>query len=397
MLPAGLRLYRALHGDPGNGSVPVWPARPAGRVAWLHAPAPEAAQGLGPLARGLTGARLAEAVVVTCPGLGGCPGGQVVALPPDKPQAVAAFLDHWRPDLGIWADGALRPVLLHMAAARGVPMLLADGRAPDLPGARWWPRLMPGLMAPFRHVLVQDEGARRLFLRAGAESGAVQVTGPLEVPSRILPVNEAERAALARTIGTRPVWLAMGVPEAEDDAIAAAHLSALRSAHRLLLVLVPDTPARAAALQARLAEQFGLETARRSIDEEPGEEAQVYIADTEGEMGLWYRLAPMTWCGGTLSGPGPLRHPFEAAAMGSAILHGPETGAEGESFGRLHRAGGSRVVRVAADLGEAVGDLLAADRCARLAQAGWDVASAGAEATQLALDLAARLLKGGGA
>lgn len=395
MLPAGLRLYRALHGDPGNGPLPVWPARPAGRVAWLHAPAPEAARGLGPLARGLTGAGLAESVVVTCPDLGDCPGGQVVAPPPDRPQPVAAFLDHWRPDLGIWADGALRPVLLHMAAARKVPMLLVDGRAPDLPGARWWPRLMPGLMTPFRHVLVQDEAARRLFLRAGAAAGAVQVTGPLEVPSRILPVNEAERAALARTLGTRPVWLAVGLPEAEDDAIAAAHLSALRSAHRLLLVLVPDTPARAGALQSRLTEQFGLETARRSIDEEPGEEAQVYIADTEGEMGLWYRLAPMTWCGGTLAGPGPSRHPFEAAAMGSAILHGPETGAEAESFGRLHRAGASRVVPVAADLGDAVGDLLAADRCARLAQAGWDVASAGAEATQLALDLAARLLKGG--
>ena len=79
--------------------------------------------------------------------------------------------------------------------------------------------------------------------------------------------------------------------------------------------------------------------------------------------------------------------------MGSAIIHGPETGTEAEDFARLRRAGGSRLVRVPADLGEAVGDLLAADRCARLAQAAWGVASAGADATNLALDLAADLLK----
>lgn len=393
MLPLGLRLFRALHRDAEDPGQPDWPARPAGRVAWLHAPAPQAARGLGPLACGLTERGLVDAVVVTCPGLGDCPGGHTIAPPPDRAAAVAAFFDHWRPDLGIWADGVLRPVLLHMAAERGVPMLLVDGRAPDLPGPRWCQRLMPGIMRPFRQVLVQDPVAQRLFHRAGAPSGIIQVTGPLEVPSRIQPVNEPERAALARTLGTRPVWLAVGVPEAEDDTIAAAHLSALRSAHRLLLVLVPDTPARADALAERLDGEFGLECARRSLDEEPGEETQVYLADTEGEMGLWYRLAPMTWCGGTLSGPGPLRHPFEAAAMGSAIIHGPETGTEAEDFARLRRAGGSRLVRVPADLGEAVGDLLAADRCARLAQAAWGVASAGADATNLALDLAADLLK----
>ncbi|SIT21006.1 3-deoxy-D-manno-octulosonic-acid transferase [Gemmobacter megaterium] len=364
-----------------------------GRVAWLHAPAPPAARGLGPLAQGLIERGLVDAAVVTCAELGECPGGTVVPPPSDRPKDVAAFLDHWRPDIGIWADGGLRPVLLHTAAARGLPMILVDGRAPDLPGAGWWLRLMPGLMAPFRHVLVQDDTARRLFLRAGASADAVQVTGPLEVPSRFLSVNEAERAALARTIGTRPVWLAMGVPEGEEDAIAAAHLSALRSAHRLLLILVPDSLDRAAALSSRFSGQFGLETARRSCEDEPNEDAQVYLADTDGELGLWYRLAPMTWCGGTLTGPGPLRHPFEAAAMGSAIIHGLETGPETESFERLRRAGASRVVRAPADLGDAVGELLSTDRCARLAQAAWTVSSAGAEATQLALDMATQMMK----
>lgn len=393
MLPLGLRLYRLLNGEMSESGVPGWQDRPAGRLIWLHAPRASAGRTVPPLAQALMAEGLADVVLVTCPGLASCPSALTAEPPADTPEAVTAFLDHWRPDLGIWFDGALRPVLLHELGLRGVPMMLVDGRVPDLPGARWWPRVLPGLLAPFRHLLVVDDEAGRLFQRAGAPAAAVRVCGPLEEPSHVLRVTEAERASLARAIGTRPVWLAMGVPEAEDDAVAAAHLSALRLAHRLLLILVPDQSGRAGALAERLRGQFGLDTVLRSSEADPVEEAQVYVADVEGELGLWYRLAPMTFLGGTLAGPGPLRPPFEPAAMGSAILHGLELGAEAAAFDRLRQAGASRVVPGAGDLGEAVGDLLAPDRCARLAQAAWGVGSTGVEATALAVTLAAELLE----
>jgi 3-deoxy-D-manno-octulosonic-acid transferase len=393
MLPLGLRLYRLLNGDVAPAATPVaMPGRPPGRLVWLHVPRAASARAMLPVAQALQDEGLADTVLVTCPVLASCPGALAAPAPADTPEAVAAFLDHWRPDLGMWFDGALRPVMLHALAQRGVPMMLVEGRMPDLPGARWWPRVMPGLMAPFRHVLVVDDDAARAFQRVGADPATVQVTGPLEEPSHVLPVTEAERAAMARAIGTRPVWLAIGVPEAEDDAVAAAHLSALRLAHRLLLILVPDQPGRAGALADRLRGQFGLDTVLRSSEADPVEDAQVYVADTEGELGLWYRLAPVTYLGGTLSGPGPVRPPFEAAAMGSALIHGLELGAEALAFDRLRQAGASRVVPGAADLGDAVGDLLAPDRSARLAQAAWSVASAGVEATALAVQFAGAIL-----
>lgn len=392
MLPLGLRLYRLLNGEAEGPAVAGWPMRPAGRLVWLHAPRASAGRAIPPLAQALVSGGLADTVLVTCPGLAMCPAAVTVTAPADAPETVAAFLDHWRPDLGIWLDGALRPVLLDALGQRGVPMMLIDGRVPDLPGAGFWPRVLPGLFTPFRHLLMVDAEAARLFQRAGAPADRMQVCGPLEEPSHVQPVTEAERVALARAIGTRPVWLAVGVPETEDDAVAAAHLSALRMAHRLLLIHVPDQPGRAAALADRLRGQFGLDTVLRSSEADPVEEAQVYVADTEGELGLWYRLAPMTFLGGTLAGPGPLRPPFEPAAMGSAILHGLQMGPERVAFDRLLQAGASRVVPGAADLGEAVGDLLAADRCARLAQAAWNVGSAGVEASALTLTLAGALL-----
>lgn len=390
----GVRLYRFLHRAAAGGSLPAdWPARPPGRLVWLHAPRAQAARGFVPLIRALQAGPRPASVLVTCPDPLDLPGVPVIAPPPETGEGARAFLAHWRPDLGIWSEGGLRPVLVQQAGRAGLPMLLVEGRGPGLKGARWWPRLMPGVLTAFRHVLVIDDLARKLFVSAGVPAAQVQVTGPLEEPSHVLPVNEAERSALARAIGTRPVWLAVGLPVEEDGAIAEAHLTALRMAHRLLLILVPDDPARARDLAHRLERDFALQVGDRSLDDELDEDVQVYLADAE-ELGLWYRLAPVTLIGGTLLGAGAARHPFEAAAMGSAIVHGLQSGAAAPAFDQLMRAGGSRLVPSAADLGETVGDLLAPDRSARLAQAAWTVSSAGAEATELTLALAAQLLSG---
>lgn len=388
----GVRLYRFLNrAGVAGGSLAGWGARPEGVLVWLHAPRAQAARGFPPLIAALRRMKPGAEVLVTCPEPLELQGATVLPPPPDSGEGARAFLRHWRPDLGIWAEGQLRPVLVEQAGRMGVPMLLVEGHGPGLRGARWWPRLMPGVIAAFAHILVIDDLARRLFLRAGAAPARVQVTGALEEPSHLLPVNEAERASLARSIGTRPVWLAVGVPPEEDAALAEAHLAALRMAHRLLLIHIPDTPARAAELTERLRLDYGLAVASRSHDEEIDEEVQVYLADAE-ELGLWYRLAPVTLIGGTLLGGGAARHPYEAAAMGSAIIHGLQTGSAAPAFDRLMRAGGSRLVPGAGDLGETLGDLLAVDRAARLAQAAWGVSSAGAEATELTLRLATQLL-----
>jgi 3-deoxy-D-manno-octulosonic-acid transferase len=125
----------------------------------------------------------------------------------------------------------------------------------------------------------------------------------------------------------------------------------------------------------------GWQVARRSSEEEPDDEVQVYIADAPSEMGLWYRLAPVTFMGGSLYGGGSQRDPFEAAALGSAILHGPRPGAFVSGYARLTEARASRAVGSPVDLAEALADLMAPDRTARLAQAAWAVSSAGAEVT----------------
>ncbi len=392
----GLTLYN-LRPRRDTSAAAVWPDRPSGRLIWMHASCAEAARGLQELA-----ARLSDedgfAVLLTCPDALPARSDLLILSPPeDTPTAARSFLDYWRPEVAMFSDGELRPALLHEASERGLPLIMVDAREPFVLKGRdgWFPGLMRSALQGFRHVLAVDEAAARAFRKGGAALSTVQVTGRMEEDSAVLPCLEAERAALARLLATRPVWLAAGLPEAEEAAVIAAHHAAQSLAHRLLLIIAPEDPSRAAPLARRLAEDEGWIVAERAEDQEPDAEVEVFLADGMAELGLWYRLAPITFLGGSLAGSGCVRNPMEPAALGSAILYGPRPGPFGSTFGRLGTARAARSVGSAADLGEAVSDLLSPDRAARLAQAAWMVASDGADVTNTVMALVRKITDGG--
>lgn len=378
----GLTLYNlGQRREPGEGT--ARPPRPAGRLVWLHAPDEAQVSPMQALAR-----RLAEEdghpVLLTAPGEVSAPPGVIVQPPPpDSPLESRGFLDHWQPAIALFAGGQLRPAVMHEAAERQIPMLVVNGTGPAFLRERdgWYPGLMRSALARFQTILAVDETSARAFRKSGAALSAVAVTGRMEEDTAVLPAVEAERAALARLLAARPVWFAAGVTEAEEAAVLQAHRMALQHSHRLLMILIPKDPSRAAPL-VRQIEDIGWAVAQRSLEEEPEPDVEVFLVDNPAEYGLWYRLAPVTFLGGSLFGKGPTRDPMEAAALGSAILHGPRMGSAGAIFGRLGAARATRAVASAVDLGDALGDLLSPDRAARLAQAAWAVASEGADVTE---------------
>jgi 3-deoxy-D-manno-octulosonic-acid transferase len=378
----GLKLYNLGHRRDA-AEAQSRPPRPNGRLAWLHAPRADQAGAMLALARHLV-EEDGMVVLLTCPEALP-PRHWVIAQPPppDTPADARGFLDHWRPEIALFADGALRPAALHEAGERRIPLLLVNGRAPGLMRDRdsWYPGLMRSALARFTAVLAIDEAAARAFRKAGAALSAVSVAGRMEEESAALPCLEAERAALARLLATRPVWFAAGVPEVEEPAVIAAHRAALQQSHRLLLILMPDRPARIDPLARRLEDTTVWTVAERQKDQEPDQAVEVFLVDNPAEYGLWYRLAPVTFLGGSLLGGGPTRSPMEPAALGSAILHGPRTATHARLLDQLGAARATRAVASAADLPVALGDLLAPDRAARLARAAWAVASEGAEVT----------------
>ena len=394
----GLKLYNLGNRREGTAKGADRPARPQGGLVWLHAPNAAQASPVMALAR-----RLIEedglAVVVTCPQVLSAREGVILQPPPeDKPADVSTFLDHWRPELAVFAEGELRPAALHESGERGIPLILVNGRAPAFLRERdlWYPGLMRTALARFSVVYTVDEASARAFRKAGAALANVAVVGRMEEECAVLPCLEAERSALARLLAARPVWFAAGLPEAEEAAVFQAHRSALHQSHRLLLILLPELPERADALAQQLEDVEGWSVARRAMDEEPDHGVEVFVVDNPAEYGLWYRLSPISFLGGTVNGRGPTRDPMEAAALGSAIIHGPRTEPYGPVIKRLGAARATRAVASPIDLAEALGDLLSPDRAARLAQAAWAVASDGAEVTDRLLLRIRALIDGAG-
>lgn len=313
-------------------------------------------------------------------------------LPYDQPDCLNRFLDHWKPDLLIWGDVDLRQSYIETTDAAGVPMLLINAQVPDDGQARlrWFPGTARALLNRFHRILAVDSVHAGRLRRLGLPLDKTESVGALSEGMPPLPVDPAEHEYLARMGAGRPVWLAADLAADEIQAVIGAHQRASRRAHRLLLILVPADKDGGEALAEKL-ERDGWVTALRSTGELPEPEIQVFVADLPDEMGLWYRLAPVVFMGGTLTGHAG-RNPYEAAALGSAILYGPKTGRYAAAYTRLRAGGAARRVASDEELCLAMEQLLSPELAARMARAAWEISSDGAAVSDRIMELSLDLL-----
>lgn len=258
-------------------------------------------------------------------------------LPLDAPDYLARFLDHWQPDLSVWAEQDIWPGAVAAAHDRGIPLALVNARMNEKSyrKRRFFRPLYRDLYARFSLIAAQDDETAACLRRLGA-SGA-DVTGSIKIAAPELSVVTADLARMRAVTEGRWVWLAASTHEG-DEAVAVAVQARLFAADpRWLLVLVPRDPGRLISID--------LPFARRSVGELPTAEP-VYLADTYGELGLWYRLAEAALIGGSF-GPVQGHNPWEAAALGCAVLHGPDTANFRQDYQLLDQAGAA--VQVSAD------------------------------------------------
>jgi len=371
----GLRAYRMFRST-GTAAQPEpdLPAAGSGLSCWLHATDPDEFDALKLLAAQLNELRGAPQCMVT--GGGAHPG------PGEDPRVIDAWLERTRPVLLVLAGPVLPPNLIERAQAHGVALMLVNATHATAPG-RWglWPGFNRSLLATFAQIYARTESARQSFSRTVRGASSVVVAGALARFPPAPACNHAELAALRHALAGRPVWFAYSLPRAEAEAALAAHAQALRRAHRLLLILAPRDTREGAAL-AEQAAAMGFSCARRMTDDDLNETTQIYIADAEDEPGLFLRLAPVSYLGGSLTPDTATPGPLPAAALGSALVFGPHAQPEHRPFlEQLRRVGGGRRISAAQDLGEAVSVLLAPEIGAEAALKAWTMATEGSDAT----------------
>jgi 3-deoxy-D-manno-octulosonic-acid transferase len=220
---------------------------------------------------------------------------------------------------------------------------------------------------------------------------AVAVTGTLKFAAPPLPVDEGALTGLRAAAGDRPLWLAASTHPGEEDVVLAAHRALAETRPRLLTVIAPRHPARGPAIAAQ-ARAAGLNAALRSQDEPLTDATAIYIADTIGELGIFFRLAPIAFVGGSLIAHGG-QNPIEPIRLGCAVLHGPSMHNFTEVTEALAAVDALRTVDDAQDLATTVAALLDAPDTARaLAAAQGAVIDAKADALDIVLDALTPLL-----
>ncbi len=276
--------------------------------------------------------------------------------PVDTPGAVAGFLEAWRPDAALWMESELWPNLVRETAARGVPMALVNARM-SAGSARNWgfaKGSAAALLGAFAMRLVQTVVVCERLVRLGADPATTIVTGDLKASREPDPVDAAALAAMREAVGARPVWLAASTHPGDEAAALDAHRAL--GVEGLLTIIAPRHPERGAEIAA-LAEARGLSVTRRSEGSLPG--GDVYVADTLGELSLWYALAPVTLIGGGWDGIGG-HNPLEAAPHGCAILSGDDVPSFADTYARFEAAGAVRLLPSRGDLVEALRDVMGA-------------------------------------
>lgn len=366
--------YLALNRAPErDGLGPAAPPRPKGQVIWARCANADQLMTVQTLRQKFADDGEQVELISTHPdGDGPHPSGS---------KSVREFLRYWQPDLVLWLDTVLDPATVQAVAQAGVPSMLLQAGAEQLDQSegRRFPRLYAALLDSFDEIHCLTSDSRNRLIRSGAPENRTIVTGKLEETIVPAPFDETTRAAMALALGTRPLWLAVRVPMPELRHVAAAHRSAVRRSHRTLMILRPRKLADAPEMFETL-KRDGFHVVRRSDGGMPDDSTQIYLADTEEGLGLWSRIAPMTYLGGSLS-DGDLPDPFQPATVGSAIICGPTRRTHTYQINRLSTARAIKEVSSVTALAPAVESLIATDAVAKLAHAAWDVTSRGAEET----------------
>jgi 3-deoxy-D-manno-octulosonic-acid transferase len=306
--------------------------------------------------------------------------------PLDTPPAIVRFLAHWQPDIGLFVDSEIWPNMLGMAHARGVKLAIINGRMSEksFHGWRYARRIAAAVFGFFDLCLAQDEETAMRLRNLGARD--VRVSGNLKADALPLPADDAKLDALRIAIGNRPVLLAASTHPGEDEIILPAHDLLRKTFPHLLTIIVPRHAERGPDIAMLCGTR---NVARRANGETPAPDTAIYIADTMGELGLFYRLAPFAFIGGSLVPHGG-QNPLEPARLHCAVMAGPHTKNFTPAYDAIFAAQGAGRVRSSGEIAAFAANLFADPATARMmgeaAAHGADALGGAVERTRAAIE-----------
>ncbi|MEW5420419.1 3-deoxy-D-manno-octulosonic acid transferase [Amorphus sp. 3PC139-8] len=377
----------------GYASLP----RPEGPLVWIHCASVGETNAVLPLIGRLV-ARNVSVLLTTTTVTGSrvaakrLPDGAIHQFAPiDVVPFVTRFLGHWQPTLALFVESELWPIALDELSRTGVPRVVVNGRMSKRSARGWsrFPLVHRAIFGRITQVLAQSADDRDRFAALGVT--AVQDVGNMKYDGGPLPADPAALEAVRAALGEHPRWLAASTHPGEEAQIAEAHRILAARYPGLVTLIAPRHPERGPAIKAELA-NAGIAVALRSESEPIPSEGGLYLADTMGELGVFYRVATIVLMGGSLVEKGG-QNPIEPGRLGCAVVTGPHTDNFAAVYPSLIAAGGAVVADGPAALAEKVASLIDDPEAVEaMAEAGAQVAHAQSGAVERSMAALARYL-----
>ena len=361
--------------------------REDGPMIWAHAATPAA---LDAMIEVLMRAQMIEpslSYVLSAPTSEYVFDSAVVRLQEADLQLGQDFLKKMSPDLCLWADDSISKPLFGLIQRFPIQIILINAKTQKLRGRTWLLRKTVARQAlrPVAYAFVETVEASGHLRNLGLAARNIEVLGQF-LGGVVAPgCDEAERDRLGEILTGRPVWFAHQVPSPEIKIVLQAFLQAQRRAHQMLLIFDLADPSNEAEL-LEICKELDLITHARAVEGEPNSRTQIFLTEDCSDTGLWYRLASVSYMGGSFSGSN-LPNPMIAAALGSAVVHGPDVIYFQYAYARLCEAGATRPLQQVGDLSQRVAELMEPDQCAVMAEKGWRVVFEGAVITDRLVEL----------
>ncbi|MBA4750183.1 MAG: 3-deoxy-D-manno-octulosonic acid transferase [Alphaproteobacteria bacterium] len=276
-------------------------------------------------------------------------------LPLDVPSWIEKFLSYWKPELGLWMESEVWPNTLLAAKKHNIPLVLMNARVSKTSQKRWQhvSGTFQEILSCFDMILTQTKDQENFFKTQGMTN--VWTTGNIKFASAPLPYDALEKERLEKVLAGRPLWVAASTHEGEENLVAKAHLLIKEKVPSALCVIIPRHPNRAHDL-CQMLSSYGT-VARRSLQEDPSPTTDFYLGDTLGELGLFFRLSPHVFLGGSLVPIGG-HNLIEPAQIGCALIHGPYMFKQEELTRHFEAARASHMVTSPTELAETIITLL---------------------------------------
>ncbi|MEP5631474.1 MAG: glycosyltransferase N-terminal domain-containing protein [Tateyamaria sp.] len=390
-------LHRRMGADPKRFSERLGRGAPQRKdtVVWFHAASLGEVMQIAPLAQHLAQSEQTQILVTTTTATGAdwvakqMPFAIHRFAPIDTPATIRRFLDGWSISAAIFVEGDLWPRLLEGLRKRDVPQILLNARH-SRTRARF-PAVFGVLLSGFSVVTCRSEPVAKGMLALGLSADNVHVMPDLRLTVPKLAVSSDALSTLTRAVGTRPVWLAASTHPADEEAVLTAQQTVLEVCPDALLILAPRHPNRALPL-LKQAESLAFGTAQRSLGQGVSDATQIYIADTFGELGTFFKLAPIAFLGGSFGQEGG-HNPYEPAHFETAIVHGPHVKNFADAYEALRLREAAVQVQGPEGLGQVIVGLLQDDQAKAMGQAGLAFVENAKQGTLSYANLIATVLK----